>query len=389
MTNSSIDNTMTTPSLREGSFFFEEHDLYCEGIRIKDIKVSTPCFIYSRQQLLNNISKYKEAFPSNTIIGFSLKSNFNPHLLKLIHDQGLSVVTVSGYEVQLALNTGFSGDQIFYNGVGKQEWEVRLAINNNCFLNVDSLFDAEMISNVATHLDKRVNVLIRIKPPSSAEVHPFLNTGQDSKFGISLSDLSEVINLLNRNSLITIVGVHVHVGSTVKDISVYKEVHRFITELIDQNKTDLRDARMIDLGGGLAIDYHHDGDAPTPAHLAEVLDDELRNSEYKLVLEPGRSITASSCILLCTVLGIKDGDDGDVSYAVVDAAMTELIRPALYGAHHHVVACHQRPGDDLVKYHVVGPVCESADIIAANVDLPKLQKGSSLFLPHQLMTKII
>ena len=228
--------------------------------------------IFSRRQLLKNIHSYKESFPGGSYkIGYSMKANHNPTILKIMKDEDLSIVTVSGYEIQLALNLGFDGSKIFYNGVGKQRWEVELAVENSCYLNVDSVFDAELIDKVAKEKDKVIQVLLRLKPSISANVHPFLNTGFKSKFGIPEADLSEVLNMLKDNNKIVIVGLHIHIGSTIEDVSVYTDIHQYAKKIIARNHDLLKHVKIINIGGGLAIDYSHQGKSPTPADLAKAV----------------------------------------------------------------------------------------------------------------------
>lgn len=361
--------------MSKSEFKYVNNQLFCEDVNLSKIEAClTPCYVYSRAQLISNIKGYQDAFSSiSSMIGFSMKANYTPEILKIIRDHGLNVITVSGCEIKLALKCGFKGKQIFFNGNGKQSWEIELAIENNCFLNVDSKFDSVNICAVAEKQDSVVQVLLRLNPSFSADVHPFLSTGKSSKFGIPESDLLDVLKTIKANSKVVIIGVHIHVGSTIRDVSVFTAVHQYCKKIIARHYDSFKHVKIINIGGGLAVDYfHQDGtDTPSPSDLANSLPGE---AEYQILVEPGRSLVASTGVLLCRVLGTKIS--GDKRFAVIDGSMTELVRPALYQAYHHVLPC-TRSVTELLQYDLVGPVCESSDCLATHVKLPPLDTGDT------------
>ena len=214
----------------------------------------------------------------------------------------------------------------------------------------------------------------RLNPTFSANVHPFLNTGKSSKFGIPESDLLEVLQTLRGNRKVIIVGVHIHVGSTITDVSVFSAVQEYCKEVIARNYEDFKDVKIINIGGGLAVDYRQEGeDTPSPSHLSAAL--RPGETNYQIMVEPGRSLVATAGLLLSRVLGTKTS--GGNNYAVIDGSMTELVRVPLYSAHHRVQPCRLAGGQHR-QYSVVGPVCEAADCLAPAVSLPSLHTGDLL-----------
>jgi len=375
---------MTHLHIRDGAFRYVDNTLYCEGVKLASLRnllgleedqELTPCYVYSRKQLLENIRSYKSAFGSLAHrIGFSVKSNFNPAILKLMLSEGLNAVTVSGNEIKLALKVGFKGHSVFFNGNGKKKWEIVLAVENDCMINIDSVFDAENVVRVAKEKpDKIVQVLIRLNPALPVEVHPYLSTGTDcSKFGISESNLEEVLSILKKNPKIIIVGIHIHLGSTIKDVSVFTAIHEYAKKVLARNHENFMHVKIINVGGGLGIDYTHKTKVAKPQDLAKAIPGE---PEFQVMVEPGRSLVATSCILLSSVLGNKR--NGGQNYLVVDASMTDLIRPALYSAYHHVVPITKDDRRTALKT-VVGPVCESGDFLAREVNLLDMDEGDMI-----------
>ena len=211
----------------------------------------------------------------------------------------------------------------------------------------------------------------RLNPAFSADVHPFLNTGKSSKFGIPESDLVEVLQTLKGNGKVIIIGVHIHVGSTISDVSVFTAVHEYCKKMIARNYEDFKHVKIINIGGGLAVDYRQEGEnTPTPSDLSEAV--RPGETDYQILVEPGRSLVATSGLLLCRVLGTKTS--GGNNFAIIDGSMTELMRAPLYSAYHRVLPCRLTEAQHR-QYSVVGPVCESADCLAPAVTLPTLHSG--------------
>ena len=215
--------------------------------------------------------------------------------------------------------------------------------------------------------------MIRFNPAFSANVHPFLNTGKSSKFGVLESDLLDVLQTLKGSRKVIIIGVHIHLGSTITDVSLFTAVHEYCRKMIARNSDDFKHVKIINIGGGLAVDYRQEGEegeTPSPSDLSETVRGE---AEFQVMVEPGRSLVATAGLLLCRVLGTKTS--GGNNFAIIDGSMTELMRPALYSAHHRVLPVRLAEGEEHRQYSVVGPVCESADCLAPAVTLPALLTG--------------
>lgn len=375
------------------AFYYLNDDFLCENTPVHliqnelenapsgkdDCRPATPLYIYSQAQLHRNIQGYKNAIQSAKMLDrihifYAVKANANLHLMELVRKQNCGAVTVSGYELQAALNSGFVPEMILLNGNGKQIWEIKLALKNGCMLNVDSLFDAENIISVARELQKPARVLIRVNPgleQSSTPVHSYLSTAlKNSKFGIPLHQFDQILELLKAERFIQLVGLHCHVGSTIRDAAVYTTVTRILLDirqkLITQGCNNLK---YLDIGGGLGIDYYHgtsEGQSPlsSTGDLIQAIAS-LLPPDVEVIIEPGRSIVGNTGILVTEILGIKKSPDGGKQFVVVDAAMNDLIRPSFYQAYHHVLPVCKTDSSEGI-YDIVGPVCESGDFLAVD-----------------------
>ncbi|XP_046458994.1 diaminopimelate decarboxylase-like [Daphnia pulex] len=381
------------------AFYYLNDNFYCENSPVHQIenelektsgcdddddRSATPLYIYSQAQLHRNIQSYKDAIQSAGMSGrmhifYAVKANPNLHLMDLVRKQNCGAVTVSGYELKAALNTGFVPEMILLNGNGKEMWEIRLALKNGCMLNVDSYFDAENIISVARQLQKTARVLIRVNPgleQSSTPVHSYLSTAlKNSKFGIPLHQFDQVLELLRAEHFIQVVGLHCHVGSTIRDASIYSNVTRILLDirqkLITQEYAHLK---YLDIGGGLGIDYYHgtnqeQSPLSSTSELIQAIAS-LLPPDVEVIIEPGRSLVANTGILVTKVLGNKKSPDGGKNFVVVDAAMNDLIRPSFYQAYHHVLPVRKSISSE-GTYDIVGPICESGDFLAVDRRLPQ------------------
>ncbi|XP_076029529.1 uncharacterized protein LOC143018211 isoform X2 [Oratosquilla oratoria] len=299
------------------------------------------------------------------------------------------VTTVSGFEVLLALKMGFDPGSIIFNGNGKKRWELEVAVLRGVVLNVDSVFDAERLVEVITHLEpqladtKSPRVLLRINPATGdlegngTQVHPYNATGDSSsKFGIERKQLSEVLGILRGCGRVMVEGVHVHLGSTITDVEAFANVVDVVMEsLVQVQGCGWPYAHILNMGGGLGVggvgeSKVGDGDnvgvneesSPSPYQLVEAVVRRLRGREVKLIFEPGRSLVATAGVLVTEILGMKE--NGRKKFLVVDAAMTEIIRPALYQAYHHISYTTVPTNQQIDEFDVVGPVCECGDFMA-------------------------
>ncbi len=351
-----------------------------DGVPIIDIANklgTTPFYVYSKDALLAKIREWKKALEgTNAILAFSLKSNNNFYLNRVIAGEGLGAITVSGWEIELAQRAGFNLKKSLLHGNGKQKWEVAKAINLGMLISVDSCFDAEQIKELAEELKLPVSVLLRINPQIDPHVHPYVATSlAESKFGFTGKDLNNIISKLKESRFIEIVGLHSHLGSSIQSVAPMADSLRYLIKLAEKLVDADVSVQIIDVGGGLGINYFHDDTIlPSPEDYVSTLRQILEGLDYTLMLEPGRAIIAECGILVGKVLGTKE--NGGKSFLVTDASMTELIRPPLYDAYHHIeLVSSNSANDEMELYDIVGPVCESADFLGKNRKLPKPNTG--------------
>jgi len=361
------------------SFHFRDGYLYCEGIKVKDIQDTvqdSPFYLYSAAQLRANVAAYAEALAGLPArISYAVKANGNLTLLKILRDLGCGATLVSGNELRLALLAGFSPAEMILNGNGKQRAELTLAVQRGVMVNIDSEFDLEHIAQAARDADRPADVLLRVNPDIRLDVHPYIATGmRDSKFGIRAERLPWFLQQLKRAPLLRLVGLHCHLGSTIKDVQVFHDAAVLMSDLSATIRQQGFDLRYLNLGGGLGIDYERAGGIPTPRDLLSALRGLLPDG-LTLIVEPGRSIVGTAGVLICRVIGVKR--NGDKHFIVTDGSMATLIRPSLYGAYHHIDFI-EPVGDEARVFDVVGPVCESADFLGKARILPTPHENTGL-----------
>lgn len=354
--------------------------LYAEDLRLIDLakKVGTPAYVYSRKSFYNHFHKLDKAFSSiDHLICYSLKANSNLALLTLLAKWGAGADVVSAGELYLAIRAGIRPDKIVYAGVGKREDEIACGLKKGIKLfNVESLPELDLINKAAQSLGKRPEVALRLNPDIEAYTHRFLTTARrETKFGLSFSKVKDIFKADYKWPNLNFVGLHVHLGSQITDISPYKkalkELRSFIKEFLNPRGITIK---FLDLGGGLGITY--DKEAPsTAANFSRNILPLLKELKIKLILEPGRFIAGNSGILLTRVLYIKEG--AGKKFVIVDAGMNDLIRPALYQAHHEIRPL-VRKGGQAERVDVVGPICESADFLGLDRLIRPLSPGDYL-----------
>lgn len=342
----------------------------------------TPFYYYDIELLkatLDAIASEVVQYP-NYHIHYALKANSNPSLLALIQQAGLGADCVSGGEVQRAIDAGFSADKIVYAGVGKSDREILLALQYDIFcFNVESVPELYVINELAGKVGRVARVCLRINPDVEAHTHTHIVTGMaENKFGIALSDMMYVVNVARELENISFVGLHFHIGSQITNMYDYVALCQRINDIQHQlNKKGIYPA-VINVGGGLGVDYQEPEEYPIANFKAyfKVFTQHLHlRPEQSLHFELGRSIVAQCGRLITKVLYVKQA--AIKQFAIVDAGMTELIRPALYGARHKIVNLSSR-AEKMEKYDVVGPICESSDVFDKDVKLPTTQRGDLL-----------
>ncbi len=339
-------------------------------------KIETPFYFYDLDVLNSTLRKVKnEAAASGYEIHYALKANPNPRILKIISSYGFGADCVSWNEIDAALKAGFHASGIVFAGVGKSDREIENALKADIFcFNVESIPEMEVINDLALKLRKVARIALRINPYIDAHTHKYITTGiEESKFGINIENLEEVVNKLGIFKNLKLIGIHFHVGSQITRMSVFKSLCARINGLQDWFAARNQNLEIINVGGGLGIDYEDPEHNPEFSQYFSLLKEliTLRPGQ-KLHLEPGRSIVGQCGSLITRVLYIKNGSN--TTFAIVDAGMTDLIRPALYQAKHKIENITS-PGGKEQKYDVVGPICESSDTFAKQIDLPESKRG--------------
>ena len=313
-------------------------------------------------------------------VHYALKANANPRLLQIIQQAGFGADCVSGGEVQAAIDAGFPAHKVVYAGVGKSDYEILTALKHDIFcFNVESVPELQVINELSAREGKVATVCLRINPDVEAHTHTHIITGMaENKFGIALNDLLEVVTMANELSNVSFVGLHFHIGSQITNMHDYVTLCQRINEIQFQlNKQGIYPS-VINVGGGLGVDYHSPEQHPIANFKAyfQVFEQHLHlRPKQSLHFELGRSIVAQCGSLITKVLYVKQ--TATKQFAIVDAGMTELIRPALYQAKHKIVNLTSH-SESLETYDVVGPICESSDVFDKDIQLPITRRGDVL-----------
>ena len=339
--------------------------------------IQTPFYYYDLGLLKKTLDLYTTQIKKyNYHAHYALKANADARVLTLIRDAGLGADCVSGNEVTLALNSGFSPDKIVYAGVGKSDKEIITALNGNIYsFNCESIPEIEVINSLAASLGKVANISLRINPDIDAHTHKYISTGRaQDKFGISPWMFESVMDTIRMSPNIKLIGLHFHVGSQITDLSVFKLLCNRVHDLQKWFTDRGIEIENINLGGGLGIDYA-DPDGALIADFEGYFDVISKNlitlPQQKVHFEPGRALVAQCGTLISRVLYVKMGKGK--KFAILDAGMNDLIRPALYQASHKIqnLTSQRR----IMKYDVVGPICESSDRFGKNIPLPETRRG--------------
>lgn len=337
----------------------------------------TPFYFYDitlLRRTLDEIKRYSNH--PGYHVHYAVKANVNPVILGEIHKAGLGVDCVSGGEVEAAMKAGFSADKIVFAGVGKSDWEIEMGLTHDiaCF-NVESLPELEVIQEIAAKMQKVARVALRVNPNIDAHTHHYITTGlAENKFGINIEKLDEIIEAAMKMSNVELQGLHFHIGSQITINDPFKLLSEKINELQAKYGKKGITFKSINVGGGLGIDYDNpnENDIPDFDSYFNTFKKYLKlNEGQELHFELGRSIVGQCGSLITRVLYVKEGTEK--KFAIVDAGFTELIRPALYQAHHIIE--NLTSNEVLEKYDVVGPICESSDCFGENEMLPKMRRG--------------
>jgi diaminopimelate decarboxylase len=338
----------------------------------------TPFYYYDLNTLNSTCEIIrKESAHSGYKVHYAVKANPNPRILKIISSYGFGADCVSWNEIERAISSGFKPSEIVFAGVGKTDRDIESALKAEIFcFNCESIPEIEVINNLASNQNKIAQIALRINPLIEAHTHKYITTGiEESKFGIYTWEIEEVLRKLKSMNNIELIGLHFHIGSQITKMSVFKSLCTHINELQDWFASRNIILKVINTGGGLGIDYENPEKPVRFDEYFSLINEfiDLRPGQV-LHLEPGRSIIGQCGSLISKVLYIKNGSN--TIFAIIDAGMTDLIRPALYQAHHKIENLSSE--GNIYRYDVVGPVCESADTFAKYIELPETRRGDIL-----------
>ncbi len=364
--------------MADAAFRYRAGQLHADGATLGELAaaVGTPCYVYSRKRILENLQTLRGAF-LDAEIHYSLKANANLSIIRLLVEEGAGLDAVSGGEVFRAVRAGANPDQIVFAGVGKTKAELTYALEVGVgWLNVESAHELARIAHIAGSMGKQARVALRVNPNIQADTHHYIATGHAAaKFGIPLEEAAQLLTEYAGSERVTVEGLHVHIGSQLGSVEqTVDAVHR-VLPLFDAYPQ----LNTLNLGGGFPVSYTGEA-VPPPETFASALKTCLQGRDVKLLLEPGRYIIADAGILLVEVQYVKPAPG--IVIGVTDGGMTELIRPALYGATHEVLPVREPSNGERLRTCIVGPVCESADVLRAEIALTALQPGDLLAITH-------
>jgi diaminopimelate decarboxylase len=361
-------------------FLYRNGILHAEDVALSDIAaaVGTPFYVYSAATLSRHYHLFTEALsPLPHLVCFAIKSLSNIAVLKLLGDLGAGMDVVSGGEYRRARAAGVPGERIVFSGVGKTREEMRLALTGGIRqFNVESEPELRALSEVATSLGVTAPITIRVNPDVDARTHEKIATGKkENKFGIPIDRASEVYAEAARLPGLDVIGIDVHIGSQLTELEPFEQAYLKVAELTRRLRTEGHDIRRLDLGGGLGIPYTRSNEAPPlPLDYGALIKRTVGDLGCEIEIEPGRLISGNAGLLVAGVIYVKNGEGRD--FLILDAAMNDLIRPSMYGAHHDIVpVIESAAAAPTQPYDVVGPVCETGDTFAKARNLPLLNEG--------------
>ena len=359
-------------------FNYRNGQLYAEDVSVGDIaaSVGTPFYVYSTATLVRHFQLFDDALDGmDHFICYAMKAASNQAILKTLGNLGAGMDVVSGGEYRRAIAAGIPPEKVVFSGVGKTLEEITLALQKGIRqFNVESDLELAQISEIASSMGKIAPIAIRINPDVDAQTHEKIATGKaENKFGIPLSRAREVYSKASKMPGISVVGIDLHIGSQLTDLKPFEEAYQKLADLTQILRQDGHKIKRLDLGGGLGIPYDKNKSAPPlPVEYGKMVRKVLGHLECEIEIEPGRLIVGNAGILVSSVLGIKNGDNRN--FLILDAAMNDLIRPAMYDAYHDIIPVKQ-PSSDEAVYDVVGPVCETGDTFAKKRTMPELSEN--------------
>jgi len=365
-------------------FAYVSNRLHCDGVDLQRLADSfgTPAYIYSEHMLTRNAEIMKQVFIDRGIhVSYAMKANGNPAILKLFKAYGIGVDIVSAGELQLAEQVGLHGTNVNFAGVGKTIDELEMGVEADIgYFNVESGFELDRLEALAEKSGHKVAVLLRLNPDIDPQTHPHISTGlKQNKFGMSSAAVKHYLSRATDYPHLRFEGIHCHIGSQIIHPQPYFDLIDFLEEFTTSLKEEGIEIHHVDLGGGFGVDHRNPFEdiLNTTPFLESFADRALRQlGSYALHIQPGRALVANTGVLLSRVLGVKQ--NGSHSFVIIDGATTELIRPALYDAYHKVFA-YEKGGKSMTA-DIVGPVCESSDVLAKQREIPSVTGGDLLIM---------
>ena len=361
-------------------FIYRNGVLHAEDVAITEIaaSVGTPFYVYSQATLTRHFRVFDEALSGlKHLICYAMKANSNIAILKILGDLGAGMDVVSGGEYLRAKAAGVPGNRIVFSGVGKTREEMALAIKNGIRqFNVESETELKVLNEVALSLCAIGPITLRVNPDADAKTHAKIATGKsENKFGIPIAKSQEVYALAASMEGIEVVGIDVHIGSQLTDLEPFRLAYEKVAELTKTLRQDGHNIRRLDLGGGLGIPYENSNQSPpTPEDYAKVIHETVGNLDCEIEIEPGRLLAGNAGLMISSVIYNKSGEGRD--FMIVDAAMNDLIRPAMYEAYHEIIPVLESNAQSKTSdYDVVGPVCETGDTFAKKRTLTSVADG--------------
>ncbi|MCW5978268.1 MAG: diaminopimelate decarboxylase [Bryobacteraceae bacterium] len=365
----------------ENGFSYVDNTLYAEGVALADIaaRTGTPCYVYSAGSILSKYRAYHEALADVPHrICYAVKANFNLGVLRLLAGAGAGFDIVSGGELYRVLKAGGDPSKIVFSGVGKTAAEIEFALDQRIFsFNCESEAELALIDALAARRAIKARVAIRVNPDVDAATHPYISTGlRNHKFGVDIAEVERVYERARRLPALALEGVSCHIGSQLLDTDPIIEAVDIMLALAGRLRARGIPIRHVDFGGGLGIRYKPEDEAPEVKRFAAALREKVLDKDLEVTVEPGRSIVGEAGVLVTRVLYRKR--TGRKEFIVVDASMSDLIRPALYQSHHEIIPLRRSPALGTVVADVVGPVCESGDFLARDRELANVLPGDLL-----------
>ena len=361
------------------AFRYESGQLLCENVPVESLaeRFGTPAYVYSQAAIFGNFSRLKQSLALvPNLICYSVKANSNLRILNLLRQAGAGFDVVSGGELARALRAGALADHIVFSGVGKTEEEIDAGLSAGIgMFNVESAGELELIDSRARSLGRPARIAIRVNPEVEARTHPYISTGQIiHKFGVPKDEALDLYRRAARSSHLEIYGVACHIGSQILEVEPFLKALDEILGVAAQLQAEGMCVEYLDLGGGYGIRYADEQPLDFDA-MGRGLEERLRATKYRLILEPGRALVGNAGILLTRVLYVKR--NRQKNFIVVDAGMNDLMRPTLYGSYHEIIPVRDHQGDRL-QADVVGPLCETGDFLAQDREMPDVEPGELL-----------